>query len=206
MTPEIRKLLASLAEAQRLGENARHTEARAVLMQVYARARDLGLESGQLLWQLAVACDLAGEPEEALGIVIALIRLDPLSGAGLSSLRIIAGRVREALCDPDRGLDNPSTPTSYTQLIEVGEASAQVHLAAVRYYAAAGKTERSLAIIEALLVLEPGNSDVWEALSEMGKQVNRPELVRRAAMALVGLRHKRGQVLLLGSGGGDAQA
>jgi hypothetical protein len=59
-----------------------------MLKLVYVRAQNAGITSGQLLWQLSVACDYSGFPEEALGFVTQLLKeADPLSGAGMGSLR-----------------------------------------------------------------------------------------------------------------------
>lgn len=201
---EVRRLRSILEDGQRLAENGRHVEARSILLQGYTRARELGIESGQLLWQLAVQCDYAGNPEEALGFILALMRLDPLSGAGLSSMRIIVAKVRDVLSDPERAVDHPSTSASYAQLLEAGEADTRTHLAMVRVHLAAGRTETTVTILEALVALEPGNADVWDVMREVGKQVGRPDLVRRAASALAAGR--RTQVLMLGSGDIHAKA
>ncbi len=187
MHDEVRQLRGVLEEAQRLGEAGRHVEARSILKQAQVHAAEAGVVSPQLLWQLAVQCDYAGFPEEALTHVVTLLNVDPLSGAGIASARIISARVREVLTDPTRAADDPSTPISYGRLVELGEADTGSHLAIARHHAAAGRIEKAIAILDALVTIEPRNRDVWRALSALGKDSGRRDIVHRASEALLGL-------------------
>ena len=198
---EIRKLKAALDEARGVGQAGRHLEARTLLKQTHARARELGISSPELLWSLAVSCDYAGLPEEALGYIVEVLRLDPLSGSAAQSARIIAAHVREALADPARDPSDPATAQSHAQLLELAEADAGTHVALARHWAATCGGTRAIEVLEAVLVLEPGNREAWQELSAVGHRAGRPDLVRKASAALVGLGEKRpAQTLMLGDG------
>jgi hypothetical protein len=187
MKQEIRELRAALQEARSLGQSNRHMEARAVLKKAYGHARAAGISSPELVWSLAVNCDYAGQPEEALGFILEVARLDPLSGSCAESAQIIAAHVREALSDPGRDPSDPATATSYAQLVELGEADTRTHVAMARHLAATGHAAWALEVLEAVVVLEPGFTDAWKELSAVGHRIGRTDLVRKASAALVGL-------------------
>jgi hypothetical protein len=89
------------------------------------------------------------------------IAKDPLNPAAQRSFDIIAGHIREALANPERPADDPSTPRLYRLLLEAGEADVASHLAMARHLAHAGDREAAMRLVDAVTLLAPASRDAW---------------------------------------------
>lgn len=135
--------------------------AREAFTALRARAAKLGLDSSYLAWGLAVALDNLGEIEMAFETVSEAVQKDPMNPACHHSFDVIASRLRAALADPARALDDPSTPRLYALLQRAGEADIPSHLAMARHLAHAGKHAEAMRLLDAVVLLAPVSRDAW---------------------------------------------
>ncbi len=102
------------------------------------------------------------------------IKADPMNPACQGSFDLIANRIRAALADPGRALDDPSTPRLYELLQGAGEADVPSHLAMARHLAHAGKNDEAMAILEAVTLLSPISRDAWAQRAALARAVRPP--------------------------------
>lgn len=152
-----------------------------------AEAKKLGLASGALFWHAAVADDYAGNWEDAFDHINRALALDPLAEPYRSSFTIITGRIRGALTDAGRPVDDPATPKLYEMLVRAGEADVACHAAMARYAAATGDLARAKAIAEAATLLFPASADAWRCRSDVASKAGDAATVEACAVELAGL-------------------
>jgi tetratricopeptide (TPR) repeat protein len=157
----MRALVVEAHRAQQLLDQSNYSEARKAFVSVSAKARQLGLASAYLAWGAAVCTDLMGEPELAFTTIQEAIALDPFNPSAQQSFESIAWRLRNALADPARAPEDPSTPRIYRLLLEAGEADVHSHVAMARHHAHAGRNDRALALLDAVTLLSPVSRDAW---------------------------------------------
>lgn len=157
----MRQLMWEARKAQKHVDEGEHHEGRDAFLSLRARARKLGIESAYLCWGLAVAYDNLGELEMAFHEITAAVNLDPLNGSFTHSFEVIAQRIRAALADEERSLDDPSTPKLYDLLVAAGEADVPCHLAMARHRAHAGAHLEAMKLLDAVTLLSPVSRDAW---------------------------------------------
>lgn len=157
----MRALTGDTQRAQQLLDQDQHAEARDLFASVRARARKLGLDSAYLAWGVAVATDLAGDPEMAFTLVQESTALDSFNPAAQRSFDVIAWKLRSALADPARAADDPSTPRVYRLLLEAGEADVPSHVAMARHHHHAGRHAEAMTLLRAVTLLAPVSRDAW---------------------------------------------
>ena len=86
----------------------------------------MGLESGFVLWNLAIVADNLGELEMAFDYIRRALATDPLAQPFQNSFDVVVKRIRAALADEARAVDDPSTPRLYDILAGAGEADVAV--------------------------------------------------------------------------------
>jgi hypothetical protein len=156
-------LLTGAKRGFELLDNREPAEALKVFREVIVEARKAGIESANLYWGCAVASDYTGEMEMAFENVTAALALDPLAGPIHHSFDVITRRIRDALSDPERAVDDPSTPRLYAILVGAGEAEVESHVAMTRYHLAAGNVAAAGAIADAAALFYPNAPSAWEA-------------------------------------------
>jgi hypothetical protein len=144
-----------------------------------ARARKLGVDSSYLAWGLAVANDFLGELEMGFAAITEAVTHDPMNVAVHRSFDLIANRLRAALADPSRALDEASTPRLYALLQGAGEADVPSHLAMARHLAHTGKQADAMRILDAVTLLSPVSKDAWEAKAALARATGGAELAAR---------------------------
>jgi tetratricopeptide (TPR) repeat protein len=157
----IRDAVWETQRAGRLLDERDWAGAREAFAALRARVAKLGLQSSYVAWGLAVALDNLGETEMAFEAVSEAVQKDPMNPACHHSFDVIAGRLRATLADPDRALDDPSTPRLYALLQHAGEADVPSHLAMARHLAHAGQHEAALRLLDAVTLLSPASRDAW---------------------------------------------
>ncbi len=166
-------------ESQRAGQMLDQREwqgARDAFTALRARVAKLGLRSAYVLWGLAVALDNLGEVEMAFEAVSEAVKADPMNPACQGSFDVVANRIRAALADPARALDDPSTPRLYDLLQGAGETDVPSHLAMARHLAHAGKNEQAMAILEAVTLLSPISRDAWAQRAALARAMGNEPL------------------------------
>lgn len=76
-----------------IGEN-KYEEARALALDLLARAKAAGLAIGQPSWCLAVASDMLGDLAAAAEHAMAAVDADPLAPEFEHSLQVVVGRIK----------------------------------------------------------------------------------------------------------------
>lgn len=172
-TIDRKKKMAALAKEMRraydLGENGNLPEAIQVYGRVEGRLRAEGIESGFLLWHVAIANDNLGELEKAFHYACKALDTDPLSQPFQSSFDIVAGRVRAALAADARPVDDPSTPRLYELLVSTGEADVAAHAAMARWLLATGDMARAGKLADALVTLHPEDPLSWQCKADVAR-------------------------------------
>jgi hypothetical protein len=157
----IRNVVWGSQRAAQLLDERKWDEARDAFTALRARAGKLGVDSSYLAWGLAVALDNLGDYEMAFETVSEAVLKDPMNPGCQHSFDLIANRLRAALADPDRALDDASTPRIYSLLQRAGEADVPSHLAMARHLAHAGKHTEAMCILDAVVLLAPVSRDAW---------------------------------------------
>jgi hypothetical protein len=183
----MRSLVDEAHSAQQLLDQNQHAEARARFTSVRARAQKLGLDSAYLAWGAAVCADLMGEPEVAFVMIQESVALDPFNPAGQGSFNAIAWRLRNALAEPGRAFDDPSTPRLYQLLLEAGEADVPCHVAMARHLAHAGKLGEAMSLLDAVTKLAPVSRDAWIAKGAVARAAGDEALATECAAQVAGL-------------------
>lgn len=158
---QMQKLSKEMRRAFELAGDGNVAEACRVFQGVEERLRGLGIDSGFLLWHLAIAHDNLGELEKAFHHIVHALDVDPLSQPFQNSFDVIVGRIRAALAVESRADDDPSTPRLYELLVSADEADVPSHAAMARWLSAKGELSRAGAIAEALVTLHPVDPLSW---------------------------------------------
>ena len=166
---QLEKLTEEMRRAYELSQAGNNAEAVKVYQGALELARRAGLESGYLLWNLGVVADNAGEVEMAFEYVVRAMALDPLAQPFQNSFEIIVKRIRTALADDARAVDDPATPRLYDILTGAGEADALAHVAMARWCVAGGDLPRAGKLAEALVTLYPGEPASWRCKADVAR-------------------------------------
>ena len=165
--------LGKLSGEMRLGYEASEAgnpaEALKIYQGVLEKAQALGLESGFVLWNLAIVADNLGELEMAFDYIRRALASDPLAQPFQNSFDVVVKRIRAALADEARKVDDPSTPRLYDILADAGEADVASHVAMARWCAAGGDLARAGKLAEALVTLYPGEPLAWRCKADVAR-------------------------------------
>ena len=145
------------------------SEALKIYQGVLEKARAMGLESGFVLWNLAIVADNLGELELAFDYVRRALATDPLAQPFQNSFDIVVKRIRTALADESRAVDDPATPRLYDILACAGEADVASHVAMARWCVAGGDLARAGKLADALVTLYPGDPASWRCKADVAR-------------------------------------
>ena len=93
---------------------------------------------------------------------------DPVAQPFLNSF-IVVKRIRAALADEARAVDDPSTPRLCNILAGAGEADVASHVAMARSCAVGGDLARARKLAEALVTLYPGEPLAWRCKADVAR-------------------------------------
>ena len=163
------KLSGEMRRGYEASEAANPAEALKIYQGVLEKAQGMGLESGFVLWNLAIVADNLGELEMAFGYINRALATDPLAQPFQNSFEIVVKRIRAALANEERTVDDPSTPRLYDILAGAGEADVGSHVAMARWCAAGGDEVRAGKLAEALVTLYPGEPMAWRCKADVAR-------------------------------------
>ena len=163
------KLAGEMRRGYEASEAANPAEALKIYQGVLEKAQGMGLESGFVLWNLAIVADNLGELEMAFGYINRALATDPLAQPFQNSFEIVVKRIRAALANEERTVDDPSTPRLYDILAGAGEADVPSHVAMARWCAAGGDLPRAGKLAEALVTLYPGEPLAWRCKADVAR-------------------------------------
>ena len=163
------KLSGEMRRGFEASEAGNPAEALKIYQGVLEKARGMGLESGFVLWNLAIVADNLGELELAFDYVHRALTTDPLAQPFRNSFDIVVKRIRAALADDARAVDDPATPRLYDILASAGEADVMSHVAMARWCVAGGDLPRAAKLVEALVTLYPGDPDSWRCKADVAR-------------------------------------
>jgi tetratricopeptide (TPR) repeat protein len=166
---QLQKLSREMRRAYEAAEAGNPAEALKLYQGVLESCRGAGIESGFLFWNLAITADNSGRLEEAFEYIERALGTDPLAQPFLNSFEIIVGRIRAALADESRAVDDPSTPRLYDLLSGAGEADVPSHVAMARWCAASGDLARAAKLADALVTLFPGDPLAWRCKADVAR-------------------------------------
>ena len=183
---QLEQLSKEMRRAYEVSEAGNPAEALTIYQGVLERCRGLGIQSGFVLWNLAIAADNLGKLEEAFEYIDRALATDPLAQPFKNSFEIIVGRIRAALADEARADDDPSTPRLYDLLVRAGEADVAAHVAMASWCLAAGDLPRAAKLADALVTLHPADPEAWRCKAEVaqasGDAVTAGECMAEAAV------------------------
>ena len=163
------KLSGEMRRGYEASEAGNPAEALKIYQGVLEMAQAMGLESGFLLWNLAIAADTVGELEMAFEYINRALATDPLAQPFQNSFDIVSKHIRNALADESRPVDDPSTPRLYDILTGAGEADVMSHVAMARWCAAGGDLPRAAKLSDALVTLYPGEPASWRCKADVAR-------------------------------------
>ena len=165
------KLEALLAKLKRALDDRGDAEAAEKLFrEVMAEAQKLGVVSAYVHDVLSGLLDRMGRLEMAFDELKKAVRADPLALPVRHAFQDVAARLRAALADPGRAVDDADVPRLYTLLVEAGEADLDAHLAMVRFAVATSHLERARALAEAVTTLFPAAREAgWHGRRATGR-------------------------------------
>ena len=184
------QLLRDLGHAQDLNERGQHQEAHDLLLRVRAATAKTGVRSGYVAWTLAIATDLLGRFEESMTYINEALVLDPLAAAFNRSFTIISKRIRGALLDEGRKVDDSGTPGLYRLLVDAGGADVEVHLVMARYLLTTGDKAASLNLIGAVIALNPSSAEAWLLKAEIAVGMGDHQTAATATAEAAALGHE----------------
>lgn len=176
---KVRSLLSDLTRVSDLIDREAYVEAREAALKLRAACVAHGLRSAHVEWNLAIACDYAGDYELAFEAIREAVRLDPVAGPMWNSFRIIVEHMRRAVSDP-KDDDEEKVGRLYELLVHANEATTPCHLAYARHLHAIGRLQESLRVLEALTTLNPANAEAWELLATVRRESGDEDGARRA--------------------------
>lgn len=174
----IRGLLNDVRSATEMISNDAHAEACELLEGVRARALEAGIDSPYVNCSLAVCFEKLDELEAAFEAICAAARHDPFAPPVQGVFNSVAWKLRFALAEPERALDDPSTPRIYEALMATGECDVQCHVAMARYLSAAGRHDEAMRLLDAVTLLANVSRDAWATKAAVARASGREELAR----------------------------
>ena len=173
--PRVEKVCERIASAQGQYQERAFGEARAELLQLFEEAKSLGLAGGDIVWGLGCCADSLHDFPAAIAYCRKALEIDPLSPSYRRSWGIVVGRVRAALLDEARPLDDSETLTLCRLLAQHGVADVPVHLRHARVLLRTGNVAEAKAVAMALGKLAPF-SEVWAVLAHIALVADDEEL------------------------------
>ena len=168
-TPKVVQLAEELGRAQRLGQENENDEAFAICSKVLSEAEALGVVSSELYWSVAVVADRQNNFPLAVDCCRRAMEADPLAPSVRNSWAIILRRVREALLDDGRKVDDAEVPKLYRLLADVGGADEACHVRYSAHLVATSKACEARALLTALLKLYPQSLDGWTLYAQVAE-------------------------------------
>ena len=165
----VEKLSGEMRRGYEASEAGNPAEALKIYQGVLEKARAMGLESGFVLWNLAIVADNLGELEMAFDYIRRALASDPLAQPFQNSFDVVVKRIRAALADEARAVDDPATPRLYDILACAGEADVMSHVAMARWCVAGGDLARAGKLAEALVTLYPGDPASWRCKADVAR-------------------------------------
>lgn len=165
----VAKLSGEMRRGFDASEAGNPSEALKIYQGVLERARAMGLESGFVLWNLAIVADNLGELEMAFDYIRRALAADPLAQPFQNSFDVVVKRIRAALADEARAVDDPATPRLYDILACAGEADVMSHVVMARWCVAGGDLARAGKLAEALVTLYPGDPASWRCKADVAR-------------------------------------
>jgi len=173
-------LLKDVRKVESLMEQRNHTEARELALEVRSKGSAVGIRSAFITWVYAVACDYPGQLEDAYHAVKEALTLDPLSLPFDGSMKVVLGRIREALLSSERSADDASTERLYLLLLEAGAADESSHCAYAAHLVAVGRLDHAFKVLQSVTTLTPRFEPGWKLLADVAKELGKGELVAEA--------------------------
>jgi tetratricopeptide (TPR) repeat protein len=182
--PKIQGLCERFGRVQAQGQERAPGESRTELEQLLLEANALGLTAPDILWCLGCVCDQMRDFPAAISYCRKALGIDPLSPSYRRSWTIVVTRVREAILDESRLLDDPELLTLYRLLASNGAADEAVHARHARLLVAAGNVGEARAVVEAVLKLSPGSPEALAVLAEIAAATDDDDLAGRVRAAM----------------------
>lgn len=198
MASKIEKMVAELRRAQDLVQESRSEEALGVYRELLVEAGKMGLELAYLHYAIAIALDYTGDLERAFEEITMAIGKDPLCLPFRHSFDVIVGRIRAALADPKRAVDDASTPRLYALLVRGDAADVASHVAMARWLLAAGKGGEARALADALTRLHPTSREAWELAGAVAAALGDAAGAERARIEVAALAHRDAPFAIVG--------
>lgn len=167
-----RKSLAEVRRALALVEAGQAAEALAIYRRLLVEARKGGFETSYLHFASAHACLALNDLETAFEELTLAIARDPVCPGYRGSFEDLLRRIREALADPGRARDEPSTAGLYALLVRAGCADVASHVVMGRHLLATGEWGAARRLADALTQLHPTSPEAWELASEVAASVD----------------------------------
>lgn len=183
----IEKVISATRRGYSLAEEAKYDEAISSYQVALAEADRLGIRSGFLLWNVAVAYDMKGDLEMAFSFIDRALEADPIAAPIRNSFEIIGNHILAALADANRDVADPSTPRLYDLAIRSGKVDVTAHAAMARFCAATGNRKRAIAIAEAMTMLYPLEAEAWSCRAELARAAGDSATAELCAIELASL-------------------
>ena len=183
--PKVQGLCERFERAQQRSQERTPSESRDDLQKLLSEANKLGLAAPDILWGLGCMSDHLRDFSAALAYCRKALDIDPLSPSYRRSWSIVVGRVREAIVDESRPVDDPELLTLCRLLATSGASDEAVHARYARLLAASGNVAEAQAVLEAVLKLSPCSAEALAVLAEIAAATDDHDLagrVRAAAM------------------------
>ncbi len=164
--PRIEKVCERISNAQTMYQQRGFSEARDEFLELFEEAKNLGLSGGDIVWGLGCCSDSLHDFPSAIAYCRKALEIDPLSPSYRRSFAIVVGRVRAAILDEARPLDDSETLTLCRLLAQYGSADAAVHLRHARVLLKTGNVAEAKAVAMAVSKLSP-LSEVWAVLAHI---------------------------------------
>jgi hypothetical protein len=155
-----------IASAQATYQQRGFSEAREEFLELFEEAKSLGLSGGDIILGLGCCSDSLRDFPAAIAYCRKALEIDPLSPSYRRSWGIVVGRIRAAILDEARPLDDAETLTLCRLLAQHGAADVPVHLRHARVLLKTGNVAEAKAVAMALAKLAPF-SEVWAVLAHI---------------------------------------
>ncbi len=164
--PRVEKVCERIASAQATYQQRGFSEAREEFLELFEEAKSLGLAAPDVIWGLGCCADSLHDFPAAIAYVRRALELDPVSVSYRRSWAVVVGRVRAAILDEARPLDDSETLTLCRLLAQHGAADVAVHLRYARVLLKTGNVAEAKAVAMAVSKLSPF-SEVWAVLAHI---------------------------------------
>jgi tetratricopeptide (TPR) repeat protein len=174
----IDELRRQLTRADELLEQRRFPDACAVLRDAIEQADDAGVNSAMLMTAYSFALEGMHEIEQAYDWVHRATLRDPLHGSIISRLKSCLDALR-ALHEA-HGTAPEVRRRIYERLLRAGEATVNSHLVMSRLARGERNLEEAQRLVDALLLLEPSNPEVWKERARLAELRQDADVVKES--------------------------